>query len=253
MAVRINTAKEKLQRGEPAYGYSLAAGSPLVAEALSHTGIDWIMIDHQHGSWGPESTILALAAMAASSAVPMARVARNDYTLIGRLLDEGAMGIVVPMVENAEDAKRVADACRFPPVGQRSWGWGRARTYGADYGSWANDQIFVAVQIESAAAVERAEEILGVAGIDGCWCGPADLSFTLGFHPSEQRQRPEHQRALDRVIAACKTTGKTPGIACQTPAEARWRVEQGFRFVTAGGDLGLLLGAANDGVKLMKG
>ncbi|MCC6629168.1 MAG: hypothetical protein IT340_17405 [Chloroflexi bacterium] len=105
------------------------------------------------------------------------------------------------------------------------------------------------MQIESVAA-ERAEEILG---IDGCWCGPANPSFTLGFHPGEQRQWPEHQRALDRVIAACKTTGKAPGIACQTPAEALWRAEQGFRFVTAGGDLGLMLGAASDGITLMKG
>ena len=253
MAVRVNTAKEKLLRGEPAYGYSLGAGSPIVAEALSHSGIDWIMIDNQHGSWGPDSTILALMAVASGPAVPMVRVARNDYTLIGRLLDEGALGIVVPMVENAADARRVADACRFPPAGSRSWGWGRARAYGPDYGAWINDQLFVAVQIESAGAVDRAEEILGVDGIDGCWVGPADLAFTLGFHPSEQARRPEHQRALERVLAACQATGKVPGIACQSPAEAKRRVEQGFRFVTAGGDLGLLLGAATEGVRLMKG
>jgi 4-hydroxy-2-oxoheptanedioate aldolase len=251
--MRVNTAKEKMLRGEPAYGYSLASGSPLVAEALSHSGIDWLMIDTQHGSWGPESTIQALSSMAAGAAVPMARVARNDYTLIGRLLDEGILGIVVPMVDTVEQARAVATACRFPPRGNRSWGWGRARNYGPDYGAAINDQLFVAIQIESAAAVEHAEEIMGVDGIDGCWVGPADLSFSLGFHPSEQASRSEHKAALERVLEACRKTGKVPGIACQSPTEARQRVEQGFRFVTAGGDLGLLLGAATEGVKLMQG
>ena len=90
--------------GKPAFGYALALGSPLNAELLSNCGIDFLLLDRQHGSWGDDSTIAALTAMAAGSAVPMARVARNDYTLIGRLLDEGMMGIIVPMVHTPEDA-----------------------------------------------------------------------------------------------------------------------------------------------------
>lgn len=251
--MRVNTAKEKLLRGEPAFGYGLGAGSPLVAEALSYCGIDWLMIDTQHGSWGPDSTIQALAAMAAGPAIPMARVARNDFTLIGRLLDEGVLGIVVPMVDTVEQARAAAAACRFPPRGQRSWGWGRGRILGDDYGSAINDQLFVAIQLESAAAAENAEAIMAVDGIDGCWVGPSDLAFSLGFHPSEMNDREEHRRALEGILTACRNTGKVPGIAGGGPADARRRVEQGFRFVTAGADLGLLLAAAADGLKTARG
>ncbi len=89
----------------------------LIAEALSHSGIDYLQIDNQHGDWGPDSTIAALMAIEGGTATPMARVARNDYTMIGRLLDEGMMGIIVPMVHTAADAKAAADATRFPPLG----------------------------------------------------------------------------------------------------------------------------------------
>ena len=135
--MKVNTTKETMQAGKPAFGYSLSQNSPLNAELLSNCGIDFILLDRQHGSWGEESTIAAFIAMSAGSAIPMARVARNDYTMIGRLLDEGAMGIVVPMVHTPEDAQAAANACRFPPIGDRSWGWGRARMYGDDYAEWS--------------------------------------------------------------------------------------------------------------------
>src|ERR687895_1220012 len=160
----VNTAKQKMLQGEAAFGYSLGLGSPLAAETLAHCGIDFLLLDTQHGSFGPDSTIAALMAMAAGTATPMARVARNDYTLIGRLLDEGVLGVVVPMVHSAADAKAAADACRFPPVGTRSWGWGRAAQYGDDYADAVNDQILVMVQIESAQAAENAEAILAKPG-----------------------------------------------------------------------------------------
>ena len=102
-----NPAKDKMLDGQPAFGYALGLGSPLAAEALAHCGIDFLLLDTQHGSFGPDSTgTAALMAMADRLGDgPMARVARNDYTLIGRLLDEGALGIVVPMVNTAEDAR----------------------------------------------------------------------------------------------------------------------------------------------------
>src|SRR3954454_5364634 len=103
--MRTNTAKQKMLQGKPAFGYSLALGSPLAAEALASTGIDFILLDNQHGTFGPDSTIACLIAMAAGDAIPMARVARNDYTMLGRLLDEGMMGIVVPMVHTVEEAQ----------------------------------------------------------------------------------------------------------------------------------------------------
>jgi 4-hydroxy-2-oxoheptanedioate aldolase len=251
--MKVNTAKQKMLEGKPAFGYPMGLGSPLVAEILSNCGIDFLMIDTQHGSWGQDSTIAALMATLAGSAVPMARVARNDYTMIGRLLDEGVMGMVVPMVHTPEDAKAAADACRFPPIGTRSWGWGRARAYGDDYSSWIDDQLFVAVQIESVQAVENVEAIMATPGVDGCWLGPSDLALSLGFHPSEMNNRDEHRLALEKVVQACNNTGKIPGIACASPEEALRRVEQGFRFNTAGGDSGMIVAGAAAGIKTLYG
>src|SRR5919202_616648 len=149
-AVQINSAKQKMTRGEPAFGYSLGLGSPLAAELLARTGIDWVLLETQHGSWGHDGAIAALVAITGGTATPIARVAKNDYFLIGKLLDQGALGIIVPMVDNPEQARMAADACRLPPRGTRSWGVGRARVLGDDYADWIDDQLFVAVQLESA-------------------------------------------------------------------------------------------------------
>ncbi len=242
--MKINTAKQTMLQGKPAFGFSLGLGSPMAAEVLSTTGIDFFLLDRQHGSWGDESTIAALIAMHAGTAVPMARVARNDYTLIGRLLDEGMLGIIVPMVHTPEDAKAAADACRFPPIGNRSWGYGRARAHGADYTEWIDEQLFVAVQIESIQAVENAEAILSTPGVDGCWLGPSDLALSMGIHPRDMFQREEHARAIERVLQACRNTGKIPGFAGASPQQAIELAERGFQFLTSGSDAGFLLSGA---------
>ncbi len=246
-----NPAKEKLLAGNPAYGYALAFGSPLAAEALAATGIDFVMIDTQHGSFGPDSVIASLIAITAGGSVPMARVARNDYTLIARLLDDGALGIVVPMVDTAADAKRAADACRLPPAGARSWGWGRAARYGPDYADQADNAIFLAVQIESITAVENAEAILATPGVDGCWMGPSDLALSMGIHPRDMFSDDRHARAIERVLTACANTGKIPGFAANDPADALARAAQGFHFLTAGSDVGFMLTAAESGIKTL--
>ncbi len=251
--MRTNAAKEKMLRGEPAFGYALGLGSPLAAEILANCGIDFILLDTQHGSFGPDSTIASLMAIAAGPATAMARVARNDYTMIGRLLDEGALGIVVPMVHTADDARVAAAACRFPPVGTRSWGWGAASRYGEDYSDAVNDQLFVAVQIESAQAVENAEAILAVPGVDGCWIGPSDLSLSMGIHPRDRNRDERVAQAIERVLAACRNTGKTPGIAASSPEEGRQRADAGFRYITAASDTGFIAAGARAGLAVLRG
>jgi 4-hydroxy-2-oxoheptanedioate aldolase len=236
-----NPIREKLEQGLPAYGFGVGSGSPVIAESLSHTGIDWVMLDTQHGSWGQTATMLALMAIATGRAAPVARVVRNDYSMIGRLLDEGALGIIVPNVDNGIQAKAAADACRFPPAGTRSWGWGRARNFGADYGARINDEVFLAVQIESAEAVGRAEEILSVPGVDGCYLGPFDLLLSMGLDPTKDASKAELSGAVETVLTACRDTGKIAGIACGSAGEARMRVAQGFRFLSTGYDMNMLL------------
>lgn len=246
--MKVNATKSKLLAGEAAFGYELGMGSALVAEALAGCGIDYLQIDNQHGDWGPDSTMAALIAIEGGGATPIARVARNDYTMIGRLLDMGCMGIVVPMVHTAEDAKAAADATRFPPIGQRSCGWGRVGRNDPDYWDWIDEQVLLMVQIESITAVQNAEAILSTPGVDGCWVGPGDLAFSMGIHPKNSGSDDRHARAVERALEACRNTGKIPGIACGSPDEAAQRASQGFKFLNAGGDMTLLMDAARAGL-----
>lgn len=252
MAVE-NTAKRRMVEGEPAFGYSLGLGSPLAAERMARTGIDFLLLDTQHGSVGPDAAIACLMATAGGTATPLARVARNDYTLIGRLLDEGALGVIVPMVHTAADAKEAAGACRFPPVGTRSWGWGRAAAFGDDYADAVNDEILVMVQIESAQAVENAEAILSTPGVDGCWIGPSDLSLSMGIHPRDRERDERVIAAVEQVLAACANTGTIPGYAGSSVAQAAELAGRGFRFITCGSDLGFMLAGAAAGVRQLTG
>lgn len=247
--MKTNETKAKLLRGETAFGYELALGSALVAEALARTGIDFLQVDNQHGDWGPDSTIQTLMGIEGGSATPIARTARNDYTMVGRLLDEGVMGIVVPMVHTADDAKAAADACRFPPHGGRSCGWGRVARNDPDYWDWIDGQVLLLVQIESITAVGNAEAILSTPGVDGCWVGPTDLAFSMGIHPKDRGGSDGHARAIERVVEACRNTGTIPGYAAGSPDEALSRAAEGFRYLTAGSDVGFLLGGASRGVK----
>lgn len=250
--MRINSAKQKMLAGEPAFGFALGLGSPSTAEIIGHSGIDFVLIDTQHGSFGPESTMTCLQAMSAGTATPMARVARNDYTMIGRLLDEGVLGIIVPMVHTPDDAKAAADACRFPPAGTRSWGWGRAAHYGDDYPESINDQVFVAVQIESAQAAANAEAILATPGVDGCWIGPGDLSFSLGAHPNDSTTDERVLRAVEGVLQACRNTGKISGYACSSPAQALDQAQRGLQFLTTASDVGFVRKGAKDALNQLR-
>jgi 4-hydroxy-2-oxoheptanedioate aldolase len=246
----VNSAKHKMRDGQPAYGYGLGLGSAVAAELLSRSGIDWLLMDMQHGAWGHDAAFAALMGMTGGTATPMARVARNDYTLIGKLLDQGALGIVVPMVDTPELARSAADACRLPPTGTRSWGIGRASIYGSDYFDRINDEVFVAVQIESIQAVERAEAIMATPGIDGCWAGPADLALSMGLDPRKASEDDRHARALETILQACRNTGKAPGLACASPEDARRRADRGWQFLTAGSDAGFMLSGARAGLDI---
>jgi len=157
------------------------------------------------------------------------------------------------MVDTVEQARAAASACRYPPVGGRSFGWGRAFAYGDDYPDWSNDQLFVTVQIESAQAVENAEAILAVLGVDGCVVGPQDLALSLGFNPREIPTRDEHRRALERVVQACRNTGKIPGIDVGAPDTAAQRVALGFRCILMGSDTRFMLNGAAAGLRKTQG
>jgi len=161
----------------------------------------------------------------------MARVAKNDPLAIGPVLDRGALGVVVPMVETADEAQAAVESARYGPAGRRSIGGGFMRDWLPFDDSEANDEIFVAIQIETALGVQNAAEIMRVDGVDGCWIGPWDLALSMGV----DMESPALREAIRTTIAACKQAGKVPGIA--TPGPQNEWLEAGCLFVTVGSDV----------------
>jgi 4-hydroxy-2-oxoheptanedioate aldolase len=248
--MRQNTAKRRLLEGKPAIGASAGLGSTLAAEMLSRAGFDFVLVDCQHGTWDEQSTLLAVRSICLGPAIPMARVTHNDFYAIGKLLDSGMLGIVVPMVNSAAEAQAAARAARYPPRGGRSVGAFGTRLHGTDYAQEIDDEVFLAVQIETKQAVDRAQEILSVDGIDGCWVGPGDLANTMGVDLSTAEGRQAHEAAILHVLDVCRAVGKVPGIAGGGDAQ-RW-LEHGFLFVTAAGDTGLILNGAQQNIDSLR-
>jgi|SRR5579859_106835 len=239
--MRINTAKERMLQGKSAIGVGAVLGSHLAVELLSQAGFDWVLVDCQHGNWDDEPALLAFKSISLGASVPMARVRQNNFAAIGRLLDQGALGIVVPLVNSAADARAAANAVRYPPRGGRSMGAFLAGYHGPNYEQWADDQVFLAVQIESAQAVDCAEEILSVEGVDGCWIGPKDLARSMGVDINTPAGRQAHEAAILRVLEVCRKTHKIPGIDGDGETQARRWLGHGFQFVTTISDAGLLI------------
>jgi 4-hydroxy-2-oxoheptanedioate aldolase len=245
----INSVKQKLLAGQPALGIVLDMGSPTVAGIAARCGFDFVLVDYQHGDWDDASALAAFRAISLSGAIPVARVRQNDFYAIGRALDRGALGIVVPMVNSAEEARAAAFAVRYPPQGGRSYADSLAVQYGAEYDAWANREVFLAVQIETAQAAKHAEEIMDVEGVDGCWIGPMDLARSMGVSVGT----PAHQEAVLGVLDACHKTGKFPGIYTPNATVARSRLAQGFLFVTATDDGGLITEGAQAALRQLTG
>ena len=247
-----NKAKQRMLEGKPAIGAEVGLGSTLSAELISPLGFDYVLVDNQHGAWADQSSMHAFRSISLGTAVPMARVRRNDFGLIGRLLDMGCMGIVVPMVNNAEDAEAAVFATRYPPLGGRSIGPFGTGFLGDDYDDWANDQIFLAVQIETDEGARNSEEIMAVEGIDGCWIGPGDLSrymrLDLNTKRRQRRSTPYddtfHNRRHPRA-------GKIPGISTQSAEDAQRWIDEGCLFVVAGVDTVWVVDKARETLKAL--
>ena len=238
----INKAKRLMLEGKPALGVEVGLGSPLAAEMISPLGFDYIVVDCQHGAWQEANTMQAFRGIGLGTAVPMARVRQNNFGLIGRLLDIGALGVIVPMVNTVEQAQDAAHAMRYPPRGGRSGGQFGTGFLGPDYGSWANDEVFLAVQIESKQAMESAEAIMAVDGVDGCWVGPNDLAMSMGINQGEAA----HTAAIESIIEACHKTGKIPGISTGSLDAAQPWLDRGCLFVTLGDDGGWMMAGAQE-------
>lgn len=243
----VNRFKARLKAGETQWGVWNSLASPVAAEALSLAGFDWMLFDTEHSpiEIGNLQPILQAAATGTASAV--ARPAWNDKVLIKKLLDIGVQTLLVPFVESPEEAAAAVRATRYPPEGIRGVaGSTRASRYGfvPDYLQKANDEICVLVQIETEKALSQLEAIAAVEGVDGIFIGPSDLSASMG-HLGNPAAEPV-QRAIREAAGRIAAAGKVPGILATRAEDALRYHDLGYRFVAAGVDTGLLVGAARN-------
>ncbi len=244
-----NTLLHRWSAGEETLGLWLGAAEPRTAEMLGALPFDYINVDLQHGTGDYSSMYSVFQALRTSAAMPLARVPFNEFGIINRVLDAGAMGVIVPLVNSATEAEEAVAACRYPPRGRRSYGPLRAaQVLGPRYYPDSNDEIAVIVMIETAEAVDSIDEILDVDGIDAVYVGPSDLSLSLGLTPGNHNDAPIFTESLLRVLAACDRHGVVAGIHCQ-PDLVELRRSQGFRMITAVSDTVALLDGAMAGLR----
>lgn len=214
------------------------------AEALGKAGFDWVLIDMQHGGMDYEMALSMIRAVDLSTAVPIVRVPWNDPGIIGRVLDAGALGVVIPMIQSAADARRAVDACLYPPAGSRSFGPVRVGLRdGPGYFATANARVAVIPMIETAQALEEVEAIAGTPGVDALFVGPFDLSIALGLPPGDNDGEPVFDAAITRITAAAKRAGVATAVLSNAKV-APLRLKQGFQMVSVATDINTLTMAA---------
>ena len=241
MDMYVNRFKAKLRSGTPQIGLWCSLTSHVSTEALAEAGYDWLLIDTEHAPNELPGVHSQLQALAASKASPIVRPAWNDMVLLKRLLDIGVQTVLVPFVQNAEEARRAVAATRYPPhgirgvsVATRANGFGRIK----DYFARANDEICVLVQVETRAALDAIGEIAAVDGVDGIFIGPSDLAADLGHLGAPGHE--EVQSAIAEAVKAIRAAGKAPGILAPLEADARKWLDAGCLFVAVGSDIGIL-------------
>lgn len=250
--MRANTTKAKWRRGEVTYGAWLSIPSSFSAEVVAHQGFDWVCIDMQHGVIDYQVAVTMLQAISLSDATPFVRVPWNEFGIIGRMLDAGAMGIIIPMVNTPEEAAAAVSACRYAPAGSRSYGPTRAALYaGADYFEHADEEVACIPMVETRQALERLDAILAVPGIDAVYVGPADMSVTLGQQP-----RMDNGGAFDearlKIARACAERGIVAGIHGNASLAARHRAA-GYRMLTITSDVLAVSVMATEDLRLARG
>lgn len=241
-----NHFKRALQEKRPQIGLWLGLCSSYSAELLAGAGFDWLLIDGEHAPNNVQTVLGQLQAVAPYPSQPVVRPPWNDAVIIKQLLDVGAQTLLIPMIQNAEQARDAVRATRYPPHGVRGVGSALARASRwnrvPDYLQQADEQMCVLVQIETREAVKNLEAILQVEGVDGVFIGPADLSADMGFAGNPQHL--EVQRTIDDAIARIRAAGKAPGILMANKALAQRYLEAGALFVAVGVDTTLLARAA---------
>ncbi len=250
-----SSIRRKLASGRPVVGTWETLGDPAAMEVLSRVGFDFLLIDAEHAPLGDETlrNLLMAGAGRGTDTSLLVRVPWNDPVRIKIVLDLGADGVMVPMVNSGDEARRAVAACKYPPEGIRSVGPGRPSNYYADqsgYVARANDEIAVLVQVEHARAVAALDDILRVPGIDAVFVGPGDLAASLGRLPDPHH--PEVQAAIERIAAGCVARGVPFGTDADTAEGIRWLAGLGARLFTTGIDTRFRGDAADAAARLVR-
>lgn len=237
-----NETLAKVASGETTFGAWVSSMSPRAAEAFGANGLDWAVVDMEHSPIGAAGVENVVRGMETAGITPFVRVPELDYGLKGtfkRVLDSGAMGVIVPRVESREEAERVVEAAMYPPEGDRGVvGGSRVNEYGTNFDGYvgsANDELFVCVQLETATGADNAADILSVDGVNGVFVGENDLSATHGAPGGKGIEAV--QADVDHILSAANDNGVATGIVAPTREKIAERVDDGYDLISIGSDL----------------
>ncbi|MEI6234574.1 MAG: aldolase/citrate lyase family protein [Planctomycetota bacterium] len=253
--MRTNHVRAKLKRGEVSIGTWLSLPDPLAAKLMARVGFDWLNVDLEHTPTSLETATMSFAMIASEGVAPLARVPWNHGQNIKRVLDNGAWGIVVPMINSADEARAAIHDARYAPLGNRSVG-GQLHavsfnTSPANYYEKANDEILVVLMAEHVKSIAALEEIAKVPGIDALFVGPNDLLQSMGEKPGFDSPSQQFNDALKRVVSVAKAHGIAPGIHVADAAMAKKRIAEGFQFIAVASEVGMMLAKAAETAKAL--
>lgn len=252
----MKSLKDRLNNKELTIGSWISLAHPAIAEIMAKTGFDWLTVDLEHSVITIREAEELIRVIDLCGVAPLVRLSANDPIQIKRVMDAGAHGVIVPMVNSAEEARRAVEAVRYPAEGKRSVGLARAQGYGNSfeiYKNWVNRESVVIVQIEHIKAVENLDVILSVEGVDGFIVGPYDLSGSLGM-PGQFDNRLMLE-AMNRINAFIKSFTKVAGIHVVEPdiVQLRQRINEGFKFIAYSVDIRMLDKVCRSAIDSLKG
>jgi 4-hydroxy-2-oxoheptanedioate aldolase len=249
--ISMNKIISQFMAGEKSLGMWLNMSDTQVAEITTFTGFDWICIDLQHGLAETGDLKNLLPIIERGSAAPIIRILGADPDQIGRVLDLGAKGVIVPMINTPEEAGLAAAACRYPPIGNRSCGPTRAMTYDPAYLGNANDEVACIIMIETADGLANVEEIAALEGVDALFVGPVDLSFSITGGLAGL-QSAEFLAALEKIVNAANAANIPAGIFSLNPLNAAQHLKNGYQFTNVGADTSLFTAAVTGAYEQLK-
>jgi 4-hydroxy-2-oxoheptanedioate aldolase len=254
----INYTKQKMLKGQKTIGTFFELGTANAVEGLGYSGLDYIIIDTEHGPYGEESAMEFIRAAKLSKLSPFARIKEVSRAAVLRMLDIGVEGLIVPYVKTVDEVKALVKYGKYAPVGERGFFYGRAAGYGFEdfaknldeYTDKCNYETMIIPQCETSGCLENIEEIASIDGVDGIFVGPYDLSIALGI--PGQFNSDILINALDRIVKACKKAGKFTFIFANDTESASKNFEMGFDSVAISTDIAVLVNAYRNIVKTIK-